>query len=157
MEGHTLLLPWRVQRDGPGDQTTVRISALCPARDLVSDAAEYSAMSGLPGPQGARHFGTLLRVRGRLPSPSSQEGKSGWGVNQKHMRVSRSSFIWGGAGLCPACPVPGRWLHFFRVSKVSFWIPLASSPISFQYSLNLTSESWFTSKLFILSSKEPTS
>lgn len=63
----------------------------------------------------------------------------------------------GGAGLCPACPVPGRWLHFFRVSKVSFWIPLASSPISFQYSLNLTSESWFTSKLFILSSKEPTS
>lgn len=79
--------------------------------------------------------------------------------------VSRRKFLFGGVEFCLAlpsrpcwAPIPASRLYFFRISKAfSFLISFASSPISLQYSLNFSSESWFTSKLFIFSSREPTS
>ena len=106
-------------------------------------------------------FRLALRWGQSFPIHWSQEKKSGW-VWIRNNCVSRRKLYLRGVGFNPAMPcpppVPASWLHFFRTSRAfSFLISFASSPISRQYSLNLSSESWFTSKLFIFSSKEPAS
>lgn len=90
-----------------------------------------------------RIFGPTLRSGQSFLTPYSQEKKSRWGGNKKHSCL-KDEAVDGESGVlpCPACAIPACRLYFFRISRAfSFLISLASSPISLQYSLNLSSES----------------
>lgn len=104
-------------------------------------------------------FGPTLRWGQSFPTPSLKRRNQG--ECESETFVFQEGFIcgvWGSAWSCPAHPILASWLFFFWISRVfSFQISLANSLVSLRYLLKLSSESWFTIKLFILSSKEPTS
>ena len=121
------------------------------------DGAEYLKTNYV----GAHSFRTCPQVGAELSHPLVSREEIRMGVNKEQLCFKEKALFAGSgvqSGHAMPTPIPANWLHFFRTSRAfSFLISFASSPISRQYSLNLSSESWFTSKLFIFSSKEPAS
>lgn len=81
------------------------------------DAAEYSKMNTIPGPQGAHNFWNHPQVRAELSHPWSQEKKLVMGVRgavSKKRVFQGGNFIWGGVGFhrdLPCLP-PSRPARF---------------------------------------------
>lgn len=103
-------------------------------------------MNNIPGPQGARNFWTQPQVGTELSHPLvSREEIIKVGMSKKHLCFKEKA-LFVGSGVLPSpampTPIPASRLYFFRICRAfSFLISLASSPISLQYSLNLSSES----------------
>lgn len=90
-------------------------------------------------------FGLALRWGQSFPTPLVSREEIRMGVNKQHLCFTEKA-LFEGSGVQPShampAPIPTSWLHFFRISRAfSFLISFASSPISLQYSLNLSSES----------------